>query len=134
MQALLQEMDRQPILLLSRDPAVIALYRKLAERMEAPLVVAVEGAAVPETAPLLADANTWAADPAQRDRLVRLLCRHAANVPVACFGQMLTHEQRTALDKAGVVTARGPGRTLLRTLVFWGDLEQQGTELEPEPE
>jgi hypothetical protein len=76
---------------------------------------------LPDT-PVLADADSYPANPDERALLVAELCAHAAKAPTACFGCQLTDKQRAALDNAGVVVAHGPGRVLLRTLASWGAL------------
>lgn len=125
----------QAIHLLSKDRAVRALYTKLAARLAVPLITpAFLDAPNAEPAPLLVDADTWPADSTARNRLVNLLCRVAPSVPVACFGYHLTDKQRAALDRAGVVVARGPGRILLRTLACWSALQPAGATLLPDAE
>ena len=111
------------ITLLSKDRTTIAMYLKLAKRLGVELAPLPAVAKPLPYAPVLADADSWAADAAERAALVAELCAHAATAPTACFGCLLTDQQRAALDKAGVVVAHGPGRVLLRTLASWSALQ-----------
>jgi hypothetical protein len=121
------------IALLSKSPATINLFTRLARRLNVRLVLPGADEPLPLAA-LLADADTYPDGPAQRARLVDLLCRYAAHAPVACFGYLLTDPQRTALEEAGVLVSRGPGRSLLRTLALWQALDETDVLLEADEE
>jgi hypothetical protein len=122
------------ITLLSKDQATIAKFLKLAKNLRVQLAPppAIEKP-LPDM-PVLADADSYPANSDERAILVAELCAHAAKTPTACFGHLLNDKQLAALDKAGVVVARGPGRVLLRTLASWGALAPEGTVLVPDAE
>jgi len=83
---------------------------------------------------VLADADSYQANPDERATFVAELCAQAAKAPTACFGYQLNDKQRAALDKAGVVVAHCPGRVFLRTLASWGALAPGDTVLTPDTE
>jgi hypothetical protein len=110
------------------------MYHKLAKRLDVPVASRQVPTELLPDEPVLADADSYPANPDERSELVADLCAHAANAPTACFGYLLTDKQRAALAKAGVVVAHGPGRMLLRTLASWGALEPEDAALAPDSE
>jgi hypothetical protein len=122
------------ITLLSKDRATIAKFLKSAKNLGVQLVPppAVEKP-LPDV-PVLADADSYPANSDERATLIAELCVHATKAPTACFGHLFNNQQRAALDKAGVVFARGPGLVLLRTLASWGALAPEGSVLAPDAE
>jgi hypothetical protein len=121
------------LLLLSRDPATVAKYQKLAGRLGRRLVTrAAMNGPLPEHS-VLADCDSVPADARERADLVALLCAHARKAPTACFGYHLNRLQMTTLEKAGVIVARGPGRILLRVLAMWEALRAVDVQPAAEP-
>jgi len=122
------------ILILSRDAAVIAMYCKLAKRLDVRLVSPSNATTPLPEAPVLADADSYPTNLDERADLGVELCAHAANAPTDCFGYQLSDKQRAGLAKAGVMVAHRPGRILFWGLASWGALSPDGTALAPKLE